>query len=328
MHDMSYDDKVNKSSGTTSIRGTNHYQRHDHHHQSGSIVLNEGCDPLKSTVSVIVCSYKPDPESIRNLVRALFQQTLRPHEIIIVTDTVPKTHFPFVRQVVNSGTGLSGARNTGVAYATGKYIMFIDDDAVPTVMWIKTMVANMIAGGYDVLGGPVIPTADQMSARKKLARFPPYLWWLIGCTPEGWSRPIGCNMMFRREIFDAYLFDTGLGKHGGSGAVGEETDLINRLLRDGYTVGTTHRYDAAVFHDVPPHRLTGRYLLNRAYMEGYSKARMTVGKTECTMIKRIICRPSILGLAVLFTVGCGYILAMMEHRVFWSQHTPRCGDRL
>src|SRR5207248_2072624 len=88
---------------------------------------------------------------------SLRQQTERPHEIILVTDHCPplleraRRELAGVAAMPNHFTrGLSGARNTGVARATGDVVAFLDDDAAADPDWIARL-----AGRYldpDVLG--------------------------------------------------------------------------------------------------------------------------------------------------------------------------------
>jgi len=311
---MTLDDKVYKDDSTIGMCGEDHYQSHNHHHQSGSSILNEGRYPLN--ISVIICTYHPDPERMRRLFRALFSQSLRPHEIIVVTEHTPnRQYYPYIRFVVNSGKGLSGARNTGVAYATGEYIAFIDDDAIPSVGWLEDIVMTMHNAGIDVSGGPVIPYGLTRHIQWRASSIPQHLRWLIGCTGSEFKRPIGCNMIFRREVFNNNLFDSSLGKSGGTGYVAEETELILRLEDRCWLVLPSH-VNGVVYHYVGPERLTGRYLLNRAWMEGRSKAHIHVGTAEYSTAMDILKHPTVLGLVVLFTVGCGYLVEKCSERLY------------
>src|SRR5690606_16800281 len=101
--------------------------------------------------SVVICAYTE--RRWRDLVAAvesLRKQTLLPSEVIIVVDHNPvlldlvQRELTDVIAVENQEEhGLSGARNSGIAIATGDVIVFLDDDAVAEPNWLE-----MLTRGY------------------------------------------------------------------------------------------------------------------------------------------------------------------------------------
>jgi glycosyltransferase involved in cell wall biosynthesis len=65
-------------------------------------------------------------------VQSLIQQTKQDFEVIIVNDnsndSIPNFAHSSIFLINNDGSGRSAARNTGLAFAKGKYICFVDDD--------------------------------------------------------------------------------------------------------------------------------------------------------------------------------------------------------
>ena len=88
--------------------------------------------------SVIVCAYTAERwDDTMRAVASVQAQKPAAKEIILVIDHNPELlaqlieALPGVRVVPNTcERGSSGARNTGVALAAGKFVAFLDDDAV------------------------------------------------------------------------------------------------------------------------------------------------------------------------------------------------------
>lgn len=179
--------------------------------------------------------------------------------------------------------GLSGARNIGIANSTGDIIAFLDDDVVPSKLWLKTIINSFEKNPSLVCaGGPVIPIVVLHKKHAFLLRY--IVPWLFGShPPHMWSYEgevpflIGSNMFFRRKIFDMIgLFDTRLGfayrsKRGIRSLVGgEETELILRihLMKSNSRI---YMYRAAyVGHIVDLRRINPFVILKRAFFFGFS----------------------------------------------------------
>ena len=89
-------------------------------------------------LSVVVCAYDGGRFSqLQATLQSLARASHRPAETILVVDhntsllTRARREFPEAIVVENSGNrGLCGARNTGIATASGSVVAFLDDDAV------------------------------------------------------------------------------------------------------------------------------------------------------------------------------------------------------
>jgi glycosyltransferase involved in cell wall biosynthesis len=82
--------------------------------------------------SILVTAYNR-PEYLREALESVRQQTVSDFECIVVDDASPTPlsvpadpRFRLVRRDVNGGPAAS--RNTGIAQARGKYVLFLDDD--------------------------------------------------------------------------------------------------------------------------------------------------------------------------------------------------------
>lgn len=261
----------------------------------------------ESNISVIICAYTQDRwndllaaiESVRN-------QTVPPKEIIVVSDHNPlllkqlEEQMTGVVVVENVFTcGLSGARNSGLAVATGQIVAFLDDDAVAIPEWLATLLQGFSNPCVLGVGGASIPLWSQPCP----VWFPKEFLWVVGCTYQGMPQcttPVrnlhGSNMSFRREVFDVVGgFRSQIGRVGTYPVGCEETEFCIRIGQHWPESVVLYIPRATVYHRVPGKRLRWSYFCQRCYSEGISKAMVTqfVGvksslSTESTYILRTL----------------------------------------
>jgi len=115
---------------------------------------------------------------------------------------------------------------------------------------------------------------------KEKPGYPEELYWIGGFTYKGYPEKRcdvrnghGCNMSFRKEVFDkAELFDVKLGRVGKKLVTAEETEFCIRVLNS--LPGSKIIYDPSVivYHKVHEYRQEIGYMIKRGYYEGMSKA--------------------------------------------------------
>ncbi|MFC8733047.1 glycosyltransferase family 2 protein [Luteimicrobium sp. NPDC057192] len=94
-----------------------------------------GEPPRRPVVSVIVCTNRGGP-FLEEALRSVRAQTYGAVECVLVDDGVPDPAalvemlrpFPEIRVVRGASTGVSAARNRGLAAARGELVAFLDDD--------------------------------------------------------------------------------------------------------------------------------------------------------------------------------------------------------
>jgi GT2 family glycosyltransferase len=235
-------------------------------------------------VSVVICAYTLERwELINAAVSSCADQTLVPHEILLVIDhndallARATAEIKGVRVIANRSTkGLSGARNTGVAESTGDVIAFLDDDARADPDWLAALCAPLKDDDVAGVGGWIVP--EFMGREAKW--FPHTYYWILGCSYEGLPEtgatlrnPIGANMVLRREVFDEVGgFTSGIGRIGKVPLGCEETELCIRYTSSHPEERFVLTHEAVVHHAVPPSRLSWRYFWSRCWAEGLSKA--------------------------------------------------------
>jgi GT2 family glycosyltransferase len=288
----------------------------------GTVTTNSGASgfPRRSVVSgwsltVIVCAYTLDRwADLSAALESLRRQTRRPDQLVLVVDgddellarAVPA--FPDVLCLANAGPrGLSGARNTGVAAATGDVVAFLDDDAAADPDWAELLLAGYADPAVIGVCGHVAPAFRA----PRPAWFPDEFLWVLGCSYTGLPteradvrNPIGANMSFRRDAFaTAGGFDTAIGRLGADAAGCEETEFSIRA-RAALPGGRVVLEPAAgCRHTVPAQRLTRAYFRRRCRAEGRSKALVArlagaeaALETERTYVVRTLPRAVLRGL--------------------------------
>jgi glycosyltransferase involved in cell wall biosynthesis len=268
------------------------------------------------TISVVICAFTRDRlEVLSESVDSLRAQTLPAHEIVLVIDHAPELLeevrglWPDLKIVENrERRGLSGARNSGVAEATGEIVAFLDDDAIAGPDWLERLAAAYADPNVLGAGGTVRPRWVE----GKPGWFPPEFDWVVGCTHSGMPQQlepvrnlVGANMSFRRQpLLEVGGFSHDLGRVGTLPVGCEETDLSIRVHQRWPEAEILYDPAAAVEHVVPPARGRVRYFVDRCRAEGRSKAVLSgmVGTEDGLSSERSYVRRT-LPLGVLRDVG-------------------------
>ncbi|MCC7486324.1 MAG: glycosyltransferase family 2 protein [Burkholderiales bacterium] len=183
-----------------------------------------------------------------------------------------------LRYVHEPRLGLSHARNRALAEVRGRYIAYLDDDAVADPGWVEGIarVFAQIAPEPGCVGGAIEPIWERPRPDWLPDELVPYftvtLWpgrprFFNGNTEFVW----GANMAFPVALLkEAGGFDARLGRIGDSLLSGEELLLQRQLVLRGHRL----YYDPAikVRHHVIADRVSPAWLYKRAYAQGLSEA--------------------------------------------------------
>jgi glucosyl-dolichyl phosphate glucuronosyltransferase len=236
-----------------------------------------------SDVSVIVCTHRIERWPwLLECLDSLQRQTLAPREVIVVVDGKPEIrqrlderNGPEIRLSTAQPSGLSEARNLGIARASGTFIAFLDDDAVADESWLQNLYKVLHDDTVAGAGGVSLPNWEG----RKPEWMPEELLWTVGCSYRGMptSRSevrnvYGGSAVFRRKIFTQFGgFNSNLGRQAAGLAGCEETELCLRV-RMRSRLQFVHEPSSVIHHRVPRSRQTARYVLSRCAAEGRSKA--------------------------------------------------------
>ncbi len=255
----------------------------------------------KPFVSVIVCTYNRK-NLLKPCIESVFNQLYSKdnYEILIIdgrstdgTEDIIKEmskkspcRYKLIKQI---GCGLSNARNIGIKASTGDIVAFIDDDAEAEVDWLEYLVEPYSDINTGCVGGKALPKFESPPPNW----FEKKLWGWVGLQDLGEVRkiiekgktqeyPVGCNISFRKSIFNQMgFFREDLGRIKKSLLSYEETEICNRILALDYKI--IYEPKGIVQHFVPKYRISLKYFIQRYYFEGISEARVNTSVQKSIM---------------------------------------------
>jgi GT2 family glycosyltransferase len=184
---------------------------------------------------VVVCSYN-GARTIGECLDSLRDLDYPDYEVIVVDDgstdiTAAIASEYDVRLVSTPNRGLSNARNTGLACATGEIVAYIDDDAHADPHWLTYLAATFTTTDHVAVGGPNVPPEGDGLTAAAVAAAPGGPIHVLVSDSEAEHLP-GCNMAFRKWALEAIGgFDPRFR------AAGDDVDVCWRLRDRGWTLG-------------------------------------------------------------------------------------------
>ena len=178
-------------------------------------------------VSVIVPVYNTE-NYLRKCLDSLVNQTFKDFEVIVVNDGSSDnsqniineyiSKYPFIKAFRKENGGISSARNTGLNYATGEYIAFVDSDDYVEMFFLEKMYEKAINSNSDVV------ICDYYALNEKEKR-------KVSChmnmSPDDkieflLSPPMVWSKLIKKSFFDKVRFTEGL--------FYEDLDICVRML--------------------------------------------------------------------------------------------------
>jgi GT2 family glycosyltransferase len=187
-----------------------------------------------------------------------------------------------LRRVFEERAGVAHARNAALSSASGDYVAFLDDDALPGPGWLAALLAAARAFPAATAIGGVIepwflkrPDADLAEA---------FHWLRMGfCGLDHQREPgplppglavYGPNMALQKAALGTLRFNPVFGGTPASTMGGDEHELLRRVRAAGGTV--VWWPSMRVRHAVPPSRMTLGYCLRFAADKGRERALLEV----------------------------------------------------
>ncbi len=226
---------------------------------------------LSPKVSVIVASYN-GARTLKACLDSLLRLNYPDYEVILVddgsTDATPEmaSLYKSVRYVRQTNHGLSVARNTGLAAATGEIVAFTDSDCRADEDWLYYLVGDLFSSRFAGIGGPnFLPPEDSAVAAAVLV------------SPGGPAHVMlsdrvaehipGCNMVFYKWALEEIGgFDPIFTK------AGDDVDVCWRLQQCGYRIGFS------------PAGFVWHY--RRSTIQAYLKQQYGYGEAEALLVRK------------------------------------------
>lgn len=208
-------------------------------------------------ISLVLIS-KNEEKHIPKFIDSLKKQTRKPDEIILVdssTDNTVKLMKPHVNKTITvPARGCAAARNRGVKESTGNIIVFTDIDTVLYPDWLENLTRPFGQEKVKVVQGKIF--SKSYDGKKDKGIFASGL--------KEWGKFIcGCNVAFRRDIFEQYPLDE---------------NMLWEDIEQGYRITRSHKIygarDAIVYHYGPMTFTENRPLENSAIWSGKGWAKI------------------------------------------------------
>lgn len=237
-------------------------------------------------ISAVICTYNGE-KTLESAILCLVHQTLdnKKYEILIIDNaSTDKTHLiaqniqseAQVHYIYEPILGLSQARNTGWLRSQGKYVAYLDDDAIAAPDWLERILEVFAAvPNVGALGGKVepiweVPPPSWMN--DFLKRYLSVLDWSETPIALDESRYlIGANIVFPKTVLQYFGgFSVELGRKGYNLISNEDTELVQKIRENGMLI----YYDPGIVvkHLVRSVRLNQLWFIKRWFYQGVSNA--------------------------------------------------------
>ena len=216
----------------------------------------------------------------------LAQQSPIPFEVLFVnnnsTDNTADVlqglaaRHPDIRFVTEREQGIVPARNRAIAESLNNdYLLFMDDDQLPTPGWLANGLDALINEGAECVGGRIVvsftPLGRPAWLEDELMGFlgeldnGPDLLWVTDHSAPVWSGNVGYSMRYFRDNPDM-RFDPRYNRVGHVIGGGEDLIMFNSLLARKASI--CYRPDMVVEHFIDGWKLTRGYFLKLHYRAG------------------------------------------------------------
>jgi glycosyltransferase involved in cell wall biosynthesis len=227
--------------------------------------------PRYPKVSVVVASYN-GARTLKPCLESLTRLAYPDYEVILVndgsTDSTPEIAkaFPGVRCIRQDNHGLSVARNTGIAAATGEIVAFTDSDCRADEDWLYYLVGDLALGEWAGIGGHNFLPPDDSTVAAAVMASPGGPAHVMLTDREAEHLP-GCNMAFYKWALEEIGgFDPVFRK------AGDDVDVCWRLQQRGLKLGFSPA--GFVWH----HR--------RSTIRAYLKQQAGYGEAEALLMRK------------------------------------------
>ena len=256
---------------------------------------------MNPKISVVLCTLNRD-YYLKSALQSLVDQTLSREnfEILVIdngsvdkTKEVATQEFSFLGNIFyiyEPQTGLNYARNTGLKQSRGKYIAYLDDDAIASPQWLENIlnVFQNSPPNVGCVGGKIDPLWESDRPEWLSDNLLGYLAILdISPIPIVLSKGeflYGVNFAFNKNILQSIGgFEAGLDRQG-KNLLSNGDIMVQKHIQD---QGYVCFYDPqiSVQHQIQASRLQPEWFYQRAYWQGISDATMKIKHNQSVLIR-------------------------------------------
>ena len=237
-------------------------------------------------IAAIICTHNRD-KYLGAAIDSLLQQDGVNYEVIVVdnassdrTREVVESRLskPRLKYVYEENLGLYVARNRGAQETNAPILAYLDDDAIASPQWLKTIVEAYksnekiaIAGGKVTLIFPEGMEHPNWISQEMAGSLGIYdLGDEIVYIDNPNLTPRGLNYSLRRSFLESIGgFDVNLGRVGTNLLSNEELHMTEKAIAQGWQV--VYLPQAIAAHNVAPERLKAGWFLRRSWWQGISE---------------------------------------------------------
>lgn len=214
-------------------------------------------------ISIIVPVYKVE-KYIHQCVDSILSQTFRDFELILVDDGSPDNCPAIcdeyaakdnrVRVIHKKNSGLSSARNAGLAISSGAFIVFVDSDDWLREDALEVLLTRQQQTGADLVLCNILPVyppehSGYVRPATPLAEKAMTQSQMVDCLTEkhNWYYCVAWNKLYKRRIFDNLRFPVGY--------IHEDEAVIHRIVGQCSSIAVTP--EVLYFYRQTPGSITG-----------------------------------------------------------------------
>lgn len=237
-------------------------------------------------IAAIICTHNRE-QYLGAAIDSLLNQDYDDYEVLVIdnassdrTSEIVKSKLsnPKLRYIYEPELGLSVARNRGAKETKASILAYLDDDAVATPQWLRTLIEVYnkypqlaIAGGKVTLIFPEGKTqppwmSDELTGNLGFYNLGDQLTFI----DQPSLTPRGLNYSIRSDFLETVGgFDINLGRKGKNLLSNEELYMTELALKQGWQVA--YIPDALVAHNVSLERLQPNWFFQRSWWQGVSE---------------------------------------------------------
>lgn len=273
-------------------------------------------------ITITLTRYKEPNWLIHETLDSLSRQKNVSAEVLFLDQFYNKETEDYCRSLTNEhvaftyvtipAKSLSFARNHAIKVCKTNLLLFIDSDAIADEAWAEQLATTLLGENIAVAGGKIVPKWHKtpLLITKSSVVMEQYSLLDQGKDAIETNKVVGANFgLSLQRLGDIAYFDEKLGRREGVLLGGEETDLCDRARASGLQV--YYNGKAVVQHQILPERVSYKWIFNRIYYAGMSRA-LRGGVPNPTHSSRSLWNSIILPI-IIIPYAAGYLRAKLSH---------------